>query len=67
MLNIKLINLFCTNSLSKIGLRDYRRDPGKYKVVSFEQSIQKRLKTKIYLLVVTPAPSLRTIIQKEPG
>lgn len=67
MFNIKVINLFCTNSLSKIGLRDYRRDPGKYRVVSFEKSIQKRLKNKIYLLVVTAAPSLRTIIRKEPG
>lgn len=66
MFNIKLINL-CTNSLSEIGLRDYRRDPGKYIVVSFEKSIQKRLKTKIYLLVVRPAPSLRTILWKEPG
>lgn len=67
MFNIKLVNFFCTNSLSQISLRDYRRDPGKYRVESFEQSIQKKLKNKIYLLVVTLAPSLRTIIWKEPG
>lgn len=47
MFNIKVINLFCTNSLSKVGHRDYRRDPGKYRVVSFEQSIQKRLKNNL--------------------
>lgn len=47
MFNIKVINLFCTNSLSKVDHRDYRRDPGKYRVVSFEQSIQKRLKNNL--------------------
>jgi len=61
----KPVTLFCTRSTSVVDDRDCRIDPGTDRMVSFEQSIQKRWKKRIYLLIITPPPSLRTIIWKE--
>lgn len=60
MFNIKPVTLFYRSSISKVGNRDCRTDPGKYGMVSFEQSIQK-IQGKKYLL---PDCHTTTIIKK---